>query len=95
MAENSVPHVNFKGFMANNAQTNWIAIWKLYGSTNPTEPLEDGEYTYLFHWLVYLDKVFQKYIKPAMQFQYKQQCKAYHRRSRDEILYYPSMVVIF
>ena len=28
MLENGVPNVNFQGFIANNAQENWIAMGK-------------------------------------------------------------------
>ena len=36
------------------------------------------ERTYLFYWSVSLNKVTQKYIKPSLQFQYKQICKDYN-----------------
>lgn len=33
---NYVSNVNFKGFMAHNLQSNWIAVRKIYGEGEPT-----------------------------------------------------------
>ena len=49
MADNGVHNVNFKGFMADSAQANWIAVRKVYGSGNPNEPMEDRERTCFYH----------------------------------------------
>ena len=57
MLEYSVLNVNFKGFMANNAQTNWIVVRKIYGDGDPSVPLEGRERTCLFHWYVNVDKI--------------------------------------
>ena len=38
MLENGVPNVNFKGFMADNAQANWIAVRKIYEDGDPLFP---------------------------------------------------------
>lgn len=88
MAENGVPNVNFKGFMADSAQANWIAVRKVYGSGNPDEPMEDRERTCFYHWSANLDKYTTKYIKPEMQFQHKQLCRNYRdaktQREADE-----------
>ena len=35
MAKNGVPKVNFKGFMADNAKTNWNAMKMIYGDGDP------------------------------------------------------------
>lgn len=48
MAKNSVAHVNFKGFMADNAQANWNVVRKIYGNGDLTVQMEDCEHTYLF-----------------------------------------------
>ena len=72
MAENVVPNVNFKGFMANSVETNWNAVRMTYGDGDPSLPMVTRECTYLLHWSISLDKVIQKYIKPFLQFQHKQ-----------------------
>lgn len=33
MADNGVPKVNFKGFMAKNVQADWNAMKKIYGGS--------------------------------------------------------------
>ena len=68
MAENNVPNVNFKGYMANSAQSNWNAVRKIYGDSEPHLPMVDRERTCLFHWSANLDKVTQKYIKSSLRF---------------------------
>jgi len=68
MAENIVLTVNFKGFMADNAQKNWNAVKKIYGGGDPSMPMVGRERTCLFHWSQNLDKVTQKYIKASLQF---------------------------
>lgn len=49
MVEKWVAQVNFKGFMANNAQTNWNVVRKIYGNGELIVPIEDCEHIYLFH----------------------------------------------
>ena len=75
MVNNGVPNVNFKGLMAHNAQTNWNAVKMIYGDGDPSLPMVVRENTCFFHWSASLDKMTQKYIKPSLQFQYKQICK--------------------
>ena len=77
MADNGVPNVNFKGFMADSAQANWIAVKKVYGSGNPDEPMEDCERTCFYHWSPNLNKYTMKYIKPELQYQHKQLSRDY------------------
>lgn len=43
--------LNFKGFMAYNAQTNWNAIRKIYGVGDPNLSMVGHERTYLSRWL--------------------------------------------
>lgn len=62
MLENNVSKINFKGFMVDTAQTNWISIKKLYSDGDPRVPLEGLEQTFLVHWFASLDKIMQKYI---------------------------------
>ena len=77
MAKNGVSKVNFKGFMADNAQANWIAVRMIYGDGDPTLPMVARERICFFHWSASLDKVIQKYIKPSLMFQHKQIRKNY------------------
>ena len=72
MAKNSVPNVNFKGFIAN-----WNGVTAIYGDGDPSLPMVARERTRIFHWSANLDKVIQKYIKPSLQFQHKRICKDY------------------
>jgi hypothetical protein len=64
--------VNFKGFMADNAQANWNAVRKIYGVGDPSLPMVGRGRICLFQWSQNLDKVTQKYIKTSLQFQHKQ-----------------------
>ncbi len=77
MAENDVPHVNFKGFMADSAQANWIAVRTVYGSGDPTEPMVEKERSCYFHWMANLDKYTTKYIRLSLQSQHKMMCLDY------------------
>lgn len=58
--ENYVPHINFKGFMANNAQDNKMTMRRIYSDGDPSAPLEGREHTCIFHWSINLDKIIQK-----------------------------------
>jgi hypothetical protein len=49
MLKHTFPKPNFKGFMANNAQTNWSMIKIVYGSKDPSIKMVDKECTCLFH----------------------------------------------
>jgi hypothetical protein len=77
MLENGVPNVNFKGFMADSAQANWIVVRKIYGDGDTSVPLEGRERTCLFDWSANLDKITQKHIRPSLQHEHKQLCKDY------------------
>ena len=49
MLDNGVSKVNFKGFMADNAQANWNAVRKIYGVDDLSLPMVGRERTRLFH----------------------------------------------
>lgn len=49
MEKNGVSHVNFKGFMTDNAWANWNAIMKIYGEGNPNLLVVGCEYTCFLH----------------------------------------------
>lgn len=69
--------MNFKGFMMDNAQTNWIAVREIHGKGNPSLPIVGCKRTYLFYWSQRLYKVTQKYIKASLQPQHKHLFKDY------------------
>ena len=77
MANNGVPNVNFKGFMADSAQANWMAVRRVYGSGDPKVPMEDRERSCFFHWMANLDKYTTKHIKLSLQVQHKKICLEY------------------
>ena len=56
MARHSIPHPNFKGFMADSAQANWNAVRIVYGSGDPKVMMEGRERTCFFHWKQSLEK---------------------------------------
>ena len=71
--------------MANNARTTWNKVRKIYGEGICSMPMVGREHTYLFYWLLNLDKVTQNYMKASLQFQYKQQYEDYkNTKTRDE-----------
>ena len=54
MAQHGLDKVNFKGFMADNAQTNWNVVQIIYGSGDASEKMVDKERTFFSighsHW---------------------------------------------
>ncbi len=77
MAENGVPNVNFRGFMADSAGGNWMAVRQVYGTGDPHIPMLDKERSCFFHFMANLDKYTTKYIKLSMQAQHKKLCLEY------------------
>lgn len=47
MLGNAISNVNFKGFMANNAQANKITMRAIYNDDDPSVPLEGHKSTFL------------------------------------------------
>ena len=56
-----MPNVNFKDFMADNAQANWNVVRMMYGDKNPSLPMVNCECTCIFQWSSSLDRLIQKY----------------------------------
>src|ERR1700738_1277646 len=50
MHRHGIAKVNFKGFMADNAQANWNAVRIIYGSGDPKVPIQECKRTCYFHW---------------------------------------------
>jgi len=46
MSNNDVPNPNFKGFMVDNVQANWNAVWIIYGNEDPSEPMVNRKQTF-------------------------------------------------
>ena len=67
MAQHGVHKVNFKGFMADNAQTNWNVVRIIYGSGDACEKMVDRERTCLFHWTQSLEKHTKADTRQALQ----------------------------
>ena len=45
--------MNFKDFMANNAQENWIYVRKIYECGDTTIPMEGHDHIWVEHYLSY------------------------------------------
>ena len=59
MAENDIPNVKFKRFMANNTQANLNVVRMIYKNGDPSLPMVACERTCLLYWSASLDKVTQ------------------------------------
>ena len=77
MARNSVPNVQFKGFMADSAQANWNAVRIVYGNGNKEDPMPNRTRTCYFHWTQSLEKHTKTYILSSFQDQHRTLCKQY------------------
>jgi len=55
---------NFKGFMADIAQTNWNVVRIVYGSKDPFVRMVDKECTCSFNWSHSFDKHTKQLIRP-------------------------------
>ena len=77
MARNSVPNVQFKGFMADSAQANWNAVRIVYGNGNKEDPMPNRTRTCYFHWTQSLEKHTKTYILSCFQDKHWTLCKQY------------------
>ena len=77
MARHGVQSVNFKGFMADSAQTNWNDVRIIYESGDATEKKVDKKRTCLFHWTQSLEKHTKADIRQYLQSQHQQLCQQY------------------
>jgi hypothetical protein len=75
--KNGILNQNFKGFMVNNAQTNWNSMWTMYNFGDPSEPMVDREQIYFFH-----------YSQSIMNWHTKQQIKLYKNANQHKELCY-------
>jgi hypothetical protein len=50
MKKHGMQNVNFKGFVAICVQANFNVIITLFGSGDPKLPMENQEWTSLYHW---------------------------------------------
>ncbi len=56
MANNGVPNLNFKRFMANNIHASQNVVQIIYGNKDVSESMVDREQTCFFHWNQSMDK---------------------------------------
>jgi len=77
MARHGVPLPKFQGFMADSAQANWNAVRIVYGSGDPSIPMDGQERTCYFHWTQSLETHTKKYIVHELQDQHRVLCKQY------------------
>lgn len=77
MACLGVSDTNFKGFMADNAQTNSNAVRIIYGSQDATKPMQNRERTCLFHWKQSMEKHMKADIRQDVQEHHCQLCNKY------------------
>jgi len=85
MARHGIPEPQFQGFMADSAQANWNAMRIVYGSGDPSIPMEGQERTCYFHWMQSLETRTKKYIVHELQDQHMVLCKQYmDARSSEE-----------
>jgi hypothetical protein len=72
--KNGVSNVNFKGFMCDNAQANFNAVRILFGSGDPTVPMENKERTCQFHWRMSLECHTKQLIRLNFQAEHMRLC---------------------
>ena len=56
MEKHGVLNVNFCGFMADSAQTNFNAVREIFGSGDKSQSMENKKRTCLFPWIMTLDR---------------------------------------
>jgi len=77
MLKHGFPKPNFKGFMADSAQTNWNVVKIVYGLGDPFVKMVDKECTCLFHWTQSLNKHTKQLIRPELQDEHRALCHQY------------------
>jgi hypothetical protein len=77
--KNGMSNVNFKGFMCDSAQTNFNAVRILFGSGDPTVPIENKEKTCQFHWRMSLERHTKQLIRLDLQAEHMRLCQEYRK----------------
>ena len=77
MEKHGVKDVNFAGFMADNAQTNFNAVPEIFEFGEKTKPMLGRERTCQFHWSQTLKRHTKQLIKPKLQEVHKRLCHEY------------------
>ena len=77
--KNGMSNVNFKGFMCNSAQINFNVVRILFGSGDPTVPMENKERTCQFHWRMSLECHTKQLIRLDLQAKYIRLCQEYQK----------------
>ena len=79
MEKHGVLNVNFCGFMAESAQTNFNAVREIFGSGNKSQSMENKERICLFYWTMTLDRHIKRYIRPKLQDMHNRLCHEYQK----------------
>ena len=79
LRQHGLEDVNFKGFMADNAQANFNAVRRIFGSGDKNIPMEGKERTCQFHWSMALDRHTRQLIKPELQAKHLELCHEYRK----------------
>ena len=86
LSGHGVKNVNFKGFMADSAQTNFNEVRKIFGSGDRSIPMEGKEQTCRFHWSMTLDCHIRQLIKLELQTRHIKLCNDYRKyRSKADV----------
>jgi hypothetical protein len=56
LEKHGVHNTKFKGFMCDSLQAKFSAVRTIFGSGNPSEPMENRERTCQFHWRIFLER---------------------------------------
>ncbi len=74
-----IENVNFKGFMANNAQTNFNAMMRMFGFGDPTIPMVGRKHICLMHWVWSMEVHIRHLIKVDLLKEHKRLCHQYKK----------------
>lgn len=83
MKNHGLSNINFKGFMADSAQANFIGVRRVFGSGNPKEPIQGGERTCGFHWEQSFEK-HKKHVQEGMRMEFVQLVYNFKESKSDE-----------
>ena len=82
MMQNGFPLPQFRGFMFDEAQQNWIAVRTVYFG-GPNNKVEEKERSCKFHWETNMVEHTRKCIKPTFQEEHKYLCRQWRSASSD------------
>jgi hypothetical protein len=77
--KHGMSNVNFKGFMCDSAQANFNVVRVVFGSEDPTVPMENREKMCLFHWKMALEHHTKQLIRADLQDEHIRLCQEYRK----------------